>query len=185
MKNNNKSVFEKMAVVIIGRNEGARLKCCLLSVLKSGAKKYVYVDSHSSDDSVKLATKLGFKVIELDNKKPLNAARARNEGFKWLDNHVQGMEYIHFIDGDCELDQGWLQKAYDALESDHDIAVLCGRLREKNRDLSLYNRLCDISWYIEPGEIKSCGGIATIRTDVFKEQNGFNESLIASEEPEF
>ena len=47
-----------IGVVVIGRNEGARLGQCLLSVTHLAAT-VVYVDSGSTDGSVALARNLG------------------------------------------------------------------------------------------------------------------------------
>ncbi|HPF47385.1 MAG: glycosyltransferase family 2 protein [Alphaproteobacteria bacterium] len=179
------SMVNNAGVVIIGRNEGQRLNACITSVLRSGAKHIVYVDSCSSDGSAELAKSFKIDVIELDGQFPLTAARARNAGFKFLDETVEGLKYVHFIDGDCEMDENWLGSAITAFDVSPDVAVICGRLREKYREKSLYNRLCDMAWYIKPGEINSCGGIATIRADIFQKHNGFNTNLIAGEEPEF
>ncbi|MCP5380906.1 MAG: glycosyltransferase family 2 protein [Kordiimonadaceae bacterium] len=178
-------MLKNAGVVIIGRNEGQRLKACIASVLNSGVKHIVYVDSCSSDGSAELAKSFKIDVVELDQEFPLTAARARNAGFKFLNETVDGLVYVHFIDGDCELDENWLENAIRAFEVSTDVAVICGRLREKYRELTLYNRLCDMAWYIKPGEINSCGGIATIRADIFHKHNGFNTNLIAGEEPEF
>ena len=174
-----------MAVVIIGRNEGGRLELCLRSVIDSGVGQYVYVDSLSSDASVEIAAKLGVPTTVLDMGKPLSAARGRNTGFEWIRKLPIEIEYIHFIDGDCELDNKWLEEAKNTLcKTDH-VAVVCGRLREKNPTSSVYSKLCDIAWYMKPGEITSCGGITTVRASVFDELKGFDESLIAGEEAEF
>lgn len=173
-----------VGIVVIGRNEGERLRKCLLSVLKSGVP-IVYVDSCSSDGSVDLAESLGVDVVVLDGDKAINAAVARNAGFARMIANNVAVEFIHFIDADCEMDGGWLTKAVDALKANPDVATVCGRLREKDINLSIYTRLCDMGWYIAPGEIDSCGGIVTLRKSVFMHLNGFNERLIAGEEPEF
>ncbi len=176
---------DNICVVIIGRNEGKRLENCIKSVFAAGAKRIVYVDSQSRDGSVKLAAEYGVSVIKLGSEKPLNAARARNAGIASLMDSGADIDYVHFIDGDCELDSKWLIKAIETLENLNDVAVVCGRLREKYRDQTLYNRLCDMAWYLPVGEINSCGGIATMRASAFLENKGFNEKLIAGEEPEF
>ncbi len=57
-----------IGIVVIGRNEGERLRRCLGSVVRR-VGKVVYVDSGSTDGSV-------------DMVRPFTAARARNEGFR-------------------------------------------------------------------------------------------------------
>ena len=57
-----------LGVVIIGRNEGERLRRCLASLRQQGALLVylVYVDSGSTDGSVALAKGMGAHVVELD-----------------------------------------------------------------------------------------------------------------------
>jgi glycosyltransferase involved in cell wall biosynthesis len=172
-----------VGIVIIGRNEGERLVKCLQSLPK--ICPVVYVDSASTDASVENATKCGALCLELDMSIPFTAARARNEGFQYIMRNSPELTYIHFIDADCELAEGWLEAAYEFLESNKGYISVCGRLREKNLNSSIYTRQCDMSWYIPPGDIDSCGGIATVRASIFQQLKGFNNCLIAGEEAEF
>ena len=71
--------MNNIGIVVIGRNEGNRLKISLLSAIGEN-RTVVYVDSGSTDDSVQLAHSLGAKVIELDMSNQFSAARARNTG---------------------------------------------------------------------------------------------------------
>jgi len=175
---------KKVGVVIIGRNEGDRLILCLESVLKQQVP-CVYVDSQSSDNSVVEAGQRDVTTIVLDKSSPINASRARNTGFDVLVKENPGLEYVHFIDADCELDEGWLTEALTTLEKNPQIVIVSGRLREKHRTESVYMRLCDMDWYVNPGEVARCGGIFTIRRTVFEELSGFDTSLIAGADPEF
>jgi GT2 family glycosyltransferase len=172
-----------VGIVVIGRNEGERLVKCLKSLPKSCP--VVYIDSASTDASVNNARKHGALCLELDMSIPFTAARARNEGFQYIMRNSPELTYIHFIDADCELAEGWLEAAYEFLESNKGYISVCGRLREKNLNSSIYTRQCDMSWYIPPGDIDSCGGIATVRASIFQQLKGFNNCLIAGEEAEF
>jgi len=175
--------LSKTAIVIIGRNEGERLHRCIESMPKT-FYNIVYVDSGSSDGSVKLAKKYKIHVIELDLSTPLSAARARNEGFKHLLRMNPSTKYVQFVDGDCELNNNWVETASQFLEDNSHCAVVCGRLRERHPEASIYNRLCDIEWNGPPGEINACGGIFMVRSDIYQEINGMNQLIIAGEEPE-
>src|SRR5688572_7206389 len=64
-----------VGVVVIGRNEGERLKRCLRSLIDQGAGPIVYVDSGSSDDSVAFSRSLGVHVVNLDTSIPFTMAR--------------------------------------------------------------------------------------------------------------
>ena len=105
---------EHLGVVVIGRNEGERLRRCLES-LGGLVRAAVYVDSGSEDDSVAMARKMGASVVELDTTIPFTAARARNEGFAALRRARADVEMVQFVDGDCEVEDGWLQRASQEL----------------------------------------------------------------------
>jgi GT2 family glycosyltransferase len=175
--------MKDVGIVIIGRNEGERLRLCLNSVSGLGMT-IVYVDSGSTDGSIELAQSKGAEVIELDLARPFTAARARNEGFAALVRANPGVRYVQFVDGDCELADGWIERAAEFLDATPDYAVACGRRRELYPDRTIYNRLVDIEWASPIGEATACGGDAMMRVDAFREVGGFNPSLIAGEEPE-
>jgi cellulose synthase/poly-beta-1,6-N-acetylglucosamine synthase-like glycosyltransferase len=127
---------------------------------------------------------LGVSVIELDMSTPFTAARARNEGFRRLLEDQPTLQYVFFVDGDCEVVEGWLSIAQRFLDQRPDVAVVCGRRTERYPDKSVYNMLIDMEWKVPPGATKFCGGDALMRADVFKQVRGFRPDLICGEEPE-
>ncbi len=170
-------------VVAIGRNEGERLRKCLLSV-RSLADVVIYVDSSSTDASVSMARDQGVAVVELDMGTPFTAARARNEGFRQLRELAPDTTYVQFVDGDCEVGVGWLETAARFLDEHPDVAAVCGRRRERYPERSVYNLLCDIEWDTPVGEAKACGGDVMMRCVVLEAAGGYRPDLIAGEEPE-
>jgi glycosyltransferase involved in cell wall biosynthesis len=173
-----------VGVVVIGRNEGERLSRCLGSLLGS-VDRLAYVDSGSSDGSVAMARGLGVEVVELDMSSPFTAARARNTGLERLLQLRPDMKQVFFVDGDCEVAEGWIDEAARFLESHADVAVVWGRRRERHPDRSVYNLLCDIEWNsAPPGETMACGGDAIMRVAALREAHGYREDLICGEEPE-
>ena len=134
-----------VGIVAIGRNEGERLHRCLNSVIGRGLT-LVYVDSGSTDGSIELARNLGVEVVELDLSRPFSAARARNEGFERLCQINPEIRFVQFVDGDCEVADGWLEQAIRTLEEHPDVAVVCGRRRERFPEHTVYNRLADLEW---------------------------------------
>jgi GT2 family glycosyltransferase len=172
-----------MGVVVIGRNEGERLRRCLEALTGRGLA-VVYVDSGSADGSVALARARGADVVELDLSRPFTAARARNEGFERLSQISPDLDLVQFVDGDCELVDGWLERAQAVLAERPEAAVACGRLRERFPEDSVYNRLADLEWDTPIGEIDACGGITMIRAEAFRTVGGFNPLIIAAEDDE-
>ena len=173
----------RTGIVIIGRNEGERLLASLRSVC-AAENVVVYVDSGSSDRSCEIAQLAGATVVRLDLTKPFSAARARNAGFAALLDRNEELEFVQFVDGDCELDAGWLKIAPAFLLAHPKIGVVCGRRRERYPERSIYNKLCDMEWDTAIGETKECGGDFLARVKSFQQVDGFSECMIAGEEPE-
>lgn len=172
-----------LGVVVIGRNEGERLRRCLASVT-TAAHLVVYVDSGSTDGSVTLAESQGVVVVKLDMSVPFTAARARNAGFARLTAIAPGLRWVQFVDGDCEVLPGWLDAARAFLDTRTDVAAVCGRLRERHPERSLYNLLCDLEWQAPAGEARAVGGNAMLRSAALQAAGGYRDDLIAGEEPE-
>jgi GT2 family glycosyltransferase len=170
-------------IVVIGRNEGERLRACLSSVSGAGVP-VVYVDSGSTDGSPALAASLGALVLELDPARAFSAARARNEGFQRLAEVVPGLSIVQFVDGDTEIVPDWLDRGVAELVARSELVIVCGRVLEKNPEASIYNRLCALEWQKIPGEIPGCGGIFMARAEPFRAVGGFRSDVVAGEEDE-
>lgn len=170
-----------LSVIVIGLNEGTRLKSCLESTLSMDFPKdkyeVIFVDSGSTDDSVEIAQQYPIQVIKTHPSKP-TAARARNEGAK-----VGRGNYFLFLDGDTILDSDFVKTALPHF-SDPKIAVICGKRQETNLQGSLYHQILNIDWNYPPGLIASCGGDAIFRRTAFEEVSGFDSELQAGEEPD-
>jgi glycosyltransferase involved in cell wall biosynthesis len=172
----------RFGAVVIGRNEGERLHRCLRSL--AAAAVVVCVDSGSTDGSVQDARALGADVVELDTDAPFTAARARNAGFRRLREMAPDLSYVQFVDGDCEIDEDWPQRALSFLTENETIAAVCGRRREQHPERSIYNWLCDQEWRGSAGEVEACGGDVMMRTLAVEAVAGYRGELIAGEEPE-
>jgi glycosyltransferase involved in cell wall biosynthesis len=182
----NDNATPKLGVVVIGRNEGERLRSCLTSILPYGYP-LVYVDSGSTDDSMVIASSLGVKSLLLDTSKPFSAARARNEGFEYLTHTYPSVQYIQFIDGDCYVCDGWFEHATATLDANANRGAVVGHLLERHPEASVYNRLCALEWKSPVGDMANfgaLGGISVMRVDVFKQLGGFRPDVIAGEDSE-
>ncbi len=172
----------RCGIVVIGRNEGERLKRCLHSL--PPALTRVYVDSGSDDGSQDFARSLGLAVVELNTAKGFTAARARNAGLEFLRQDSVEIEFVLVIDGDCELDREWIGAAIVALEAEPQLAAVFGRRRERFPDASVYNRQCDDEWNVPVGLVTSCGGDAMFRLAALSEVGDYQPDIIAGEEPD-
>jgi glycosyltransferase involved in cell wall biosynthesis len=170
-----------LSVVVIGRNEGARLVRCLESVKAAAGDadqtEIIYVDSASSDGSAARASELGATVIEITGGR-MSAARARNAGWQ-----KASAPLIFFLDGDTVLQPGFVQKAV-AEFANASVMVVWGHRRELHPEASVYNRVLDLNWIYAAGLTDFCGGDAIMRREALEKAGGFNPDLIAGEEPD-
>lgn len=101
-----------ISVVVIGKNEGARLDLCMESIhasLRILSHEIIYVDSRSTDDSIQRAKAHGARCFILSEEKT-TAGLGRYVGTK----EAMG-EYLLFLDGDMQLQKGFCEKAMMAM----------------------------------------------------------------------
>lgn len=176
------SVAPALSVVVIGRNEGDRLVRCLESVRAmipppAGPVEIVYVDSASTDGSPERAAALGARVMRVRPERP-SAALGRNAGWR-----AALAPFVLFLDGDTVLDPHFVVDSLPAFD-DPQVAIVWGHRRELHPEASVYNRVLDLDWIYPPGPSEFCGGDALVRAAVLEVVGGFDDSLIAGEEPE-
>jgi glycosyltransferase involved in cell wall biosynthesis len=178
------TLLAQVGVVIIGRNEGDRLVRCLDSVIgQIGA--IVYVDSGSIDGSGAAARHRGVEVVNLDMSQPFSAARARNAGFARLRKIDPTLRYVQFVDGDCEVLPGWWLAAVMVLAADPIVVAVCGALRERYPEQTVFNRICSVEWnWPQAGEVSAFGGNVMLRSSIFAIIGGYNNLVIAAEDDE-
>ena len=148
------------------------------------ARRVVYVDSNSTDGSAQMARSLGADVVRT---RPFDAGRRaarRNEGFERLCQLDPEVRYVQFIDGDCEMIDGWLENGLRVLEERPELALITGRRRERFPERSCYNRLADLEWDMPIGEIQGSHGDIMVRIDAFRQIGGFDPSVLVSEDYE-
>jgi glycosyltransferase involved in cell wall biosynthesis len=168
-----------LSVVVIGRNEGARLEGCLQSIRRMNfvdVFELIYVDSASVDGSPARAASTGAKVIEVQPTRP-TAALGRNAGWR-----AASAPFVLFLDGDTILHPDFVSEALR--QFDETTAIVWGHRREIDPGRSIYNRTLDLDWIYPAGIADFCGGDALMRRAVLAQVNGFDETLIAGEEPE-
>lgn len=175
--------LSRTGVVIIGRNEGERLISCLKSV-DTGVAAVVYVDSGSTDGSADNARLVGAHVVELDMSVPFSAARARHAGVEALHSIAPSCDFVFFVDGDCEVCEGWALAGLAELVKRDELAAVSGRIIEKHPEASIYNRLMQLEWDRPAGDVDACPGISMMRLEAYHDAGGFDPRVIAGEEPE-
>jgi cellulose synthase/poly-beta-1,6-N-acetylglucosamine synthase-like glycosyltransferase len=137
----------------------------------------IYVDSASEDDSPQRAAAFAATVIVVRPIRPC-AAVGRNVGWRQA-----RAPFVLFLDGDTMLHPDFVARAIAAF-TDPQIAVVYGHRRERFPHASLYQRVLDLDWLSPLGPSLFCGGDALMRRAALVEMGGYDEELIAGEEPE-
>ncbi|MFY9939046.1 MAG: glycosyltransferase [Silvibacterium sp.] len=172
-----------ISVVVIGRNEGQRLARCLESIrlirgFDGESIQIIYVDSASKDGSPELASTYGAEVIIVHAERP-TAALGRNAGWR-----VAKSEFVLFLDGDTVLHPDFVKAASEPMLQDASIVAVWGHRREIHPEVSIYNRILDLDWVYAPGIAEFCGGDVLMRRRALEQVGGYDNELIAGEEPE-
>lgn len=173
----------RLAAVIIGRNEGAKLDRSLRSV-PAGTSPVVYVDSCSRDGSVELARRAGASIVELTIPPPCSVARARNAGFARAVALVPDVELVQFLDADSELASGWCEAACAAMRENPNAGAVYGALRERYPQRSLLSRIYHVDLGRRRDSADACPGISVVRAAAFRAVGGFSEDLLGFEDRE-
>ncbi len=175
-----------LGIVVIGRNEAARLPDCFRSI--PGDVPIVYVDSGSQDSSLEIAKDFQILTVELSDDLPFSAARARNSGYEALARTIPAVQAVFFLDGDCVLDPSFLAEALPTLQCRPDCAIIVGQVEEKTAGENVFGLLAGLEWSATgPGEItdfNQLGGIMLIRAEDFCAVGGFDPDFIAGEDSE-
>jgi len=166
--------------VVIGLNTERTICECLESVKKQQdvfIKEIIYVDGGSKDKSIEIAKKVNdVKVIELCLNKP-TPGKGRNVGWR-----IATGDWIHFFDSDTVVDKGWISKAIKRV--DGKTAAIFGLRKEKRPHKNYFHFIADLEWPKPGSKAKFFGGDVLIKHSVLEETGGYDESLIAGEDPE-
>ena len=175
-----------IGVVAIGRNEGERLRRCLASVVGRGMPGRLRRFGFDRRQRRRSPESMGAEVVELDmshrrSPPPGRATRA----FERLACSLRRREYVQFVDGDCEVVDGWIEPRRSGARRP---PRRRSRLRPAARAISptLRSTTAWPTWSgTRPiGEAKSCGGDAMMRVEAFQQVGGFDPTVVAGEEPE-
>jgi glycosyltransferase involved in cell wall biosynthesis len=174
--------FPKIGVVIIGVNAQKFIPGCIESVLNSdypeNQMEIVYVDGGSSDQSIEIASNYPkIKILKLNSSHP-TPGKGRNAGWKLLD-----APYIQFLDADTMIDRDWFKNGLPHLLRT-DIAAVCGHRRERYPDKNCFHMIGNMEWKYETGSCRYFGGDVLIKRNILVDTEGFDEALVAGEDPE-
>lgn len=170
-----------ISVVVIGKNEGARLGACIGSIRAAMgvlSHEILYVDSRSTDDSLAQAKALGARCYLL-RAPQTTAGLGRAIGAK----EAQG-EYLLFLDGDMELMPGFAERAMMAM-AERGYDGCCG-IREDVylRAGQVVSRCENYFGCTQERIAPEFGGALFIRRDALERCGGWAADTVACEEAE-
>ncbi|RJR24503.1 glycosyltransferase family 2 protein [Candidatus Microgenomates bacterium] len=133
-----------VSVLIVNYNGGAVLDSCLASLKKTDYPNFetIVVDNGSTDESIKMIKKKYKWVILSEAKKNLGFAAGNNFAYK-----SSGGEYIALLNGDTEVEPGWLRKLVEFAQKHKDGAAFAAKVLffDDKKTLNSAGGLCD--WY--------------------------------------
>jgi len=174
-----------LSSVIITRNEAPHVKKCLIALeneMKSceilSDYETIVVDSNSSDETLDIVKEFEYiEVVSLVSEGYYSAAMGRKIG-----SELSEYDYILFLDGDIELQKGWLDKALSIM-LDYKAQGISGNLLDL-----LYNEKEEIIASRERYNIKkiskapTLGGNIIIDRKLLLECGNYNPYLKHNEE---
>lgn len=170
-----------ISVIVIGRNEGARIDRCMRSIkeaLHVLRHEIIYVDSRSADDSIARAKAHGARCYLLEDAQT-TAGLGRYVGAK----EARG-EYLLFLDGDMELQRGFCEEAMMTLAARdaqgitgirEDIYLKNGEIAGRNENYfgCTVERVCP-----------EFGGAVFLKAEALQRAGSWSPDTIACEEAE-
>lgn len=115
----------KLSIVIIGRNEERGIHKCFEAAVAAasriGSAEMIYVDSHSTDSTISIATEYGLTAIPLGQDLRLSPSAGRF----WGSRQATG-DFILFLDADTLIDPDFLPEALPYFAADASTAGVNG-----------------------------------------------------------
>jgi cellulose synthase/poly-beta-1,6-N-acetylglucosamine synthase-like glycosyltransferase len=121
----------KLSIVIIGRNEQESIGRCIeaaqMAANEIGGAEIIYVDSHSTDDTLMVAQRSGVKTITLDP-----ALRRTPSAGRFCGSRQAVGDLILFIDADTLVYPTFLSEAINRLKLDKTLGGVNGFIDDFN-----------------------------------------------------
>ena len=174
-----------VVAVVISRNEEpwieSTLRAALTAVAPYADGEVVLVDSCSADRTVAHAQQYPVRIVELRPNAPLSPALGRLVG-----QHLTSSRYILFVDGDTEIDAGWVATAIEYLDEHPHVAAVDGKLPELYyEDGRVVGSSPDVFGAGDaPAEVEGLGGNAVYRRSALERVGSFNPFIVSYEEAE-
>jgi glycosyltransferase involved in cell wall biosynthesis len=171
----------------VAKDEEQNISRCIESILSSTktieSREILLVDSCSSDKTVEIAKQYPINIVQLGENWPHSPSAGRFTGV----NNTNG-KYVLIIDGDMELQKGWVEVVLKFMEETPKAAALVGKYYElflqKNGDYSKPKLAMNCKGRSKFGKIDYIFGSSIFRRKSLLEAGNFHPYLRAEEEAE-
>jgi len=165
-------MIDEITFIIIGKNEAINLPKCFSSIKKI-SNNIIFVDSDSSDNSIEIAKEHAVKTILKVKSNNGTPSLSRSVGAKYAQT-----EYIHFVDGDMEVDADWPNNAIAKLKLNNHIAVVHGYKKVYTKNFKDYFILSDSKdWQADYLQ-----GAFLIKREIYNRVGGLDSRFYGEEE---
>lgn len=169
-----------VSVIVIGRNEGARLEACFKSIEKACqflSHEIIYVDSASTDNSLELAKKYARCYVVKDPMPTPGLGR-------YIGTETANGDWLLFLDGDMQLEENFVMNALSraaALQAD---AITGLRHDLYYRGNTLLSENPNYFGCTAERPTPEFGGALMISRNALRDAGGWSPDTVACEEEE-
>ena len=170
-----------ISVIVIGKNEGERLDACLASAeqaLGPLSHELIYVDSHSTDDSLAIARAHGARCF-LPEETDTTAGLGR-----YIGTQAARGEYLLFLDGDMQLQPGFVERAMLRMAAGGCDGVCGIRTDHYMKDGQVVSVCENYFGCTQERVAPEFGGAIFLTADALQKSGGWAADTIACEESE-
>ena len=117
-----------LSIIIKTLNEEKNIEKCLTSVVnatKNINTEIILADSISNDKTLEKAKDYPIKIVQLKNPNERSCGIGPQLGFQYAEG-----EYVYILDGDMEIECGFLEVAISTLQNNPTLAGIGGNVRE-------------------------------------------------------
>ncbi len=117
-----------VTIIIKALNEEKNIERAIKSALKAIKNlggEVILADSLSTDKTIKIASKYPIRIVQLTNPEDRSCGVGPQLGYQ----HSRG-KYIYILDGDMELEPGFLEEAIKLMEEEKNLAGVGGLIKE-------------------------------------------------------
>lgn len=152
--------MERWSIVVKAYNEAGKIGACLRSILAVTGPgtdfadvEVIVADSLSQDDTIAEASRYPVRIVQMVQGSDRSCGAGAQLGFQ-----VATGDYLLLMDGDMELEPGFLPAAMAALRADERLAGVGGHVREMTLTLEFQQRMVRPDKNMKPGPVSHLGG---------------------------